>query len=549
MLRGLAIQNYAIIESITMPFDGHFNVITGETGAGKSILLGALSLILGKRADTGVLRHADQKCVVEATFFINGYNLEASFEANDLEYDDETIIRREISPVGKSRAFINDTPVTLDVLQQITEKLVDVHEQGETRNLLDDFFFCGILDELAGQKKAAHEYASAFKQYKEQQRQLVQLETRQQQLQREYDFNTFLLNELQEASLNAEEAEQLEQELSLMQNAETIQRHLAEAFNLIDGNDMAAMNQLLQANKLIGQLAGYSDVFSEMHHTLSGLIDELRSVSRQLTQNADATEYNEARVQELAEKQGLINKLLQKHQVKGVPELLEILGELETKTQQYSGNQDTILELQQQIQQAEQQLQKQAKQLSDGRKKQIKSFEDKVSTLLKELGMPYGFVELKQESGDLNAQGIDRIRLHFSPNKGVAAKPLNEVGSGGEKSRLMLAVKSFVAETVHLPTLIFDEIDTGISGEVALKVGHILQGIGKKHQLIAITHLPQVAAKANRHFFVYKNHEKAQTFTEIKVLNDRERIQEIAVMLSGENPPKAALENAKVLLN
>jgi DNA repair protein RecN (Recombination protein N) len=549
MLRGLTIQNYAIIESIGMPFDAHFNVITGETGAGKSILLGALSLILGKRADTSVLRNQKEKCFVEATFYIKGYGLEPVFEANDLEFEDETIIRREISPAGKSRAFINDMPVTLDILQQVTERLVDVHAQGETRELLDEYFFCGILDELSGQRKEAGQYAFDYKNFKEKQKQLQALEERQQQLQREYDFNAFLLNELNEAGLDAEEAEKIESELSLMQHAESIQRNLSEAYQLLDGHELSAMPQLLQANKLIGQLASYSDVFSGMHHTLGNLIEELKSVSRQITQNADATEYSESRVQELSEKQSMINRLLQKHQAKGVPELLGIQQELQERISQYSGNQETISQLRAEIRTIQEKLSKQASALSSGRKKQVRKFEEKVSALLKELGMPYGIVELKMMSGDLNPHGIDKIYMHFTPNKGIAAKPLNEVGSGGEKSRLMLAIKSFVAETVHLPTLVFDEIDTGISGEVALKVGSILQHIGKKHQLISITHLPQVAAKANKHFFVYKNHEKAQTYTEIKVLNDQERVQEIAVMLSGENPPKAALENAKVLLN
>ncbi len=552
MLQTLSIKNYAIIEQVTITFDKNLNIITGETGAGKSILLGALHLILGKRADSAALRNADEKCLVEAVFSIRQYKIKKFFTENDLEYEDETIIRREINANGKSRAFINDSPVTLDVLKALTEQLVDIHAQGETQNLLDKFFFCEILDELSRQADIVKEYQAAFYQYKQKQHQLQQLQEEQIRLQKEFDFISFQLHELVEARLNEEEFEGIESELGLLQNAEVIKRNLSEAYNLIDGNEYAALSQLLQANKQIGQLSAFHDVLLEIHDKLSGITDDLKSITRQVTNIAEATEYNEERVMELTEKQTTVNKLLQKHHVSEVKELLDIQTALQQQTNAYLNSSEEIVKLEKEIQEAEKSLRATAQRVSKNRTEKIKTVESKISNLLADLGMPYGFIVLEQKTlaeNKLNAFGVDEIRLLFSANKGTVPQPLDEVGSGGEKSRLMLAVKSLVAETITLPTLIFDEIDTGISGEVAQKVGNILKELGKKHQIIAITHLPQVAAKGDKHLFVYKNHEKEKTNTEIRTLDKNERLHEIAVMLSGNNPPKEALENAKRLLN
>lgn len=552
MLQSLSIKNYAIIEAVDIQFDKQLNIITGETGAGKSILLGAMNLILGKRAETNVLRNKDEKCLVEATFSIKNYKLKKFFAENDLEYEEETIIRRELNTNGKSRAFINDSPVTLDVLKALTEQLVDIHAQGETQNLLDKFFFCEILDELSKQTPVVKEYQTAFSSYKQKQQRLQQLQEEQIRLQKEFDFISFQLNELVEANLNEEEFESIESELGLLQNAEVIKRNLAEAYNLIDGNEFAAFTQLLQANKQIGQLAAYHDTLLEMHDKLSSITDDLKSITRQITNIADATEYNEERVTELMDKQTTVNKLLQKHHFSEVKDLIALQQELQEKVNAYANSSEEIVRLENEIVKEKKELFATAQRISKNRTEKIKTAESKVSSLLVDLGMPFGHIILEQKTVDaekLNAFGIDEIRLLFSANKGSQPQPLDEVGSGGEKSRLMLAIKSLVAETVTLPTLIFDEIDTGISGEVAQKVGNILKELGKKHQVIAITHLPQVAAKASQHFFVYKNHEKEKTFTEIKVLTGNERLHEIAVMLSGNNPPKEALENAKRLLN
>lgn len=552
MLQSLSIKNYAIIETVDIQFDAQLNIITGETGAGKSILLGALNLILGKRADSHVLRDAGEKCLIEAVFHIQPYSLKNFFEENDLEYEDETIIRREINTSGKSRAFINDSPVTLEVLRALTEQLVDIYAQGETQNLLDKYFFCEILDELSKQSNIVKSYQIQYHQYKQKQARLHQLQETQIRLQKEFDFISFQLNELEEAKLDADEYESIEHEVGLLQNAEVIKRNLAESFHLIDGNEYAALSQLLQANKQIGQLTDFHPTILEMHEKLVSINDELKSITRQINNIADATEYNEERVQELSEKQSNINKLLQKHHVATVQDLIDIQTDLQQKVAAFTNSTDEIMRLENELTKEHADLLATAQRISKNRSEKIKTAESKVTGLLADLGMPFGFIQLEQKvnnTAPLNAYGIDEIRLLFSANKGTAAQPLDEVGSGGEKSRLMLAIKSLVAETTTLPTLIFDEIDTGISGEVAQKVGNILRALGKKHQVISITHLPQVAAKASKHFFVFKNHEKEKTFTEIKTLTGNERLHELAVMLSGNNPPKEAIENAKRLLN
>ena len=552
MLQSLSIKNYAIIETVEILFDKQLNIITGETGAGKSILLGAMNLILGKRAETNVLRNKEEKCLVEATFNLKNYKLKSFFKENDLDYEDETIIRREINTNGKSRAFINDSPVTLDILKQLTEQLVDIHAQNETQNLLDKFFFCEILDELSKQTPIVKEYQTSFQLYKQKRQRLQHLQGEQIRLEKEYDFISFQLNELVEADLNIEEFENIENELGLLQNAEVIKRNLAEAYNLIDGNEFAAFSQLLQANKQISQLTNFHDVISEMHDKLSAITDDLKSITRQITNIADTTEYNDERVVLLTEKQSTINKLLQKHHLSDINDLILLQQKLQEKVNAFANSTEEIVQIEKEIKQTKKDLFATAQRISKNRTEKIKIAESKVSTLLVDLGMPFGHIVLDQQTQDaekLNTFGIDEIRLLFSANKGSKPQPLDEVGSGGEKSRLMLAIKSLVAETVTLPTLIFDEIDTGISGEVAQKVGNILKSLGKNHQVISITHLPQVAAKANKHFFVYKNHEQEKTFTEIKTLAGDERLHEIAVMLSGNNPPKEALENAKRLLN
>lgn len=548
MLQSIYINNYAIIEEININFYPHFNVITGETGAGKSILLGALGLILGKRADSNVLRNKEVKCIIETVFDISTHQLQSFFTSYDLDYNHACIIRREINPNGKSRAFINDTPVNLEILQQLTASLIDVHAQGEVQKLLDDFYFCTILDQIAKQADRVVSYEQQFNHYKNLQKKLNQLQQEKLQQQKEYDYNIFILNEFDNLNLDANYYEQLEQDIALQENAELIINNLNEIEQVLDNHELSILTQLIQINKLLQPIATINDVFGEMQQQVLQAIDDFKSMQRQLKQNVDAIEYQPTKLQEIQDIFNVFNKLMQKHQVNSIVELIEIKNNFQTKIQAFSINAVEIDALENEIQKLENKLLVEAKEISNNRKACIAEFDKNLSNILKNIGMPFAKTELKQTTTTLNSKGIDKIELYFSPNKGVETKPLQQVGSGGEKSRLMLAIKSLTAETKSLPTLIFDEIDTGISGEVANKVADLLRNIAKSHQVVAITHLPQVAAKAAHHFFVYKNHDKEMTYTNIKYLNKDERIHEIAVMLSGENPTNAAIQNAKNIM-
>ncbi len=548
MLESILIKNYAIIESIELDFHNGFNIITGETGAGKSILLGALGLILGKRADTQVLRNKEEKCIIEAKFDITDYPLKDYFEENDLEYDTQCLIRREILATGKSRAFINDTPVNLSQLQSLSSSLVDIHAQGETQKLLDEYFFCSILDKLAGQEADTENYYHQFLEYKQLGRKLQQIQTEREQLQKEYDFNLFVYNEFEQIDLAEDIYNNLEQEIDIQQNAELIIQNINNIEKLLDDNEFSVIPQLIQSNKLLQGIAGFGTSFSEAKEQMEQIIDNLKSIYKDLNIEAEKIEYSPERLEELQDKYNTYNRLMQKHQVKDIKALQEIKKSYEEKIKQYKHHDVLVEQIMTEINAIEKILQKQAQKISKNRIAKIEKFELELGNLLQQIGMPFAKVELQTQIGKLNEKGIDTIQLLFSPNKGIPTQSLQQVGSGGEKSRLMLAIKSLTVQTEAAPTMIFDEIDTGISGEVANKVAILLKEIGKIHQIIAITHLPQVAAKAEHHYFVYKKHDKAVTYTNIKELNKEERIQEIAIMLSGENPNEAAIANAKILM-
>ena len=548
MLETLLIKNYAIIESIELKFHHGFNIITGETGAGKSILLGALGLILGKRADTQVLRNKEEKCIIEAHFSIAQYQLENFFEEHEIEYDSACIIRREIQTTGKSRAFINDTPVNLNTLQELANFLVDIHAQGETQKLLDEYFFCSVLDRMANQEAATKTYTQAFAHYKSLIRKQNQLIAEREQLQKEYDFNLFMYNEFEHIELNETIYKELEQEIDVQQNAELILQNIQNIEQLLDDNEYSIIPQLIQTNKLLQDIAPYGKHFSEAKEIIEQTLDNLKSIQKALNNESGKTEYQPEQLAELQEKLTTYNRLMQKHQVKDIAALIRIKNTYEEKINNYNNHDELVQQLNTEIRDSKNNLLKQAKEISKKRTEKIAGFEKDLSIILQQIGMPFAKVEFQVTITQLNEKGIDAIQLLFSPNKGIPTQTLQQVGSGGEKSRLMLAVKSLTAQTKALPTLIFDEIDTGISGEVANKVAELLKNIGKTHQIIAITHLPQVAAKAQHHYFVYKKHDKAITYTNIRELNNDERIHEIAIMLSGDNPNEAAIQNAKILM-
>lgn len=551
MLRTLDIRNFAIIEAIHLEFDNNLNIITGETGAGKSILMGALGLVLGKRADTTVLRDKEQKCTVEATFDISAYSLQPFFAENDLDYEEQTLIRREIIPSGKSRAFVNDVPVTLDILQSLTQQLVDIHAQQETQQLLRPEFYLKILDSIAGQQEEVSLYSEGFRQLRQKEARHRQLKEEAERARQEEDFLRFQYDELEAAALDDPGLATIEQELELLENAEAVKSAMAQARNMLEDSEISVSNQIRELIRLLQPLAHFSDDIAGSKATLEEWLLQAREMMRTLDHVADSSDHQPERIQLLTERQNALNRLLQKHQLTDIAALqtlrdhiAERLGNMQQATEQIDA-------LYLEIEQLKEDCFKKAQAISSRRRELIPSLSATVSGILQELGMPYATVHWDgplRPPEALTATGIDDIDLYFSPNKGSTPQTLDRIGSGGEKSRLMLAIKSIVADSMALPTLIFDEIDTGVSGAIAGKMGDILLKLSAHHQVIAITHLPQVAARGHRHYFVYKQHDKAMTYTEIRALKGEERILEIAKMLSGDNPGNAALQTARELI-
>ena len=550
MLQRLSIKNYAIIESVDLDFDSGFNIITGETGAGKSILMGALGLILGKRADTSVLRNPGEKCYIEATFSVGSLKLVSFFEENDIDYQIETIIRREINAAGKSRAFINDQPVNLELLRDLTSKLVDIHAQQETGNLMDSDFLLAILDGMANNSKELELYKTKFQAWKKTNNEYAQLKKTDQDNQKEKDFLQFQFDELNALALNIETDKNLAQELELLENAELVKQNLLNSKQILDEGDLSILTKLRENNRLLNSISDFSPEIKEIKDRCETIVLEFREIVRIVEDIAENTEYSAELIQKTTERVDLLNRMCHKHQCSDFIELKTVFENLESRLLKIDSNQEALQTLENRLIEQKNSLQEIGNQISSKREKQIEKFESTVSSILKEIGMPFGFVELKLEKNIdiLLKNGIDEIKLFFSPNKGIASKTLDQVGSGGEKSRLMLAIKSLVAEAGALPTLIFDEIDTGISGDVAQKVAFIFTQLAKKHQLISITHLPQIAAKADKHFFVFKDHNADITATKIKELDEDGSIIELATMLSGANPSAAAIQNAKDLM-
>jgi DNA repair protein RecN (Recombination protein N) len=550
MLQRLSIKNYAIIESVDLDFDSGFNIITGETGAGKSILMGALGLILGKRADTSVLRNPEEKCYIEATFSVGSLKLVSFFEENDIDYQIETIIRREINAAGKSRAFINDQPVNLELLRDLTSKLVDIHAQQETGNLMDSDFLLAILDGMANNSKELELYKTKFQAWKKTNNEYAQLKKTDQDNQKEKDFLQFQFDELNALALNIETDKNLAQELELLENAELVKQNLLNSKQILDEGDLSILTKLRENNRLLNSISDFSPEIKEIKDRCETIVLEFREIVRIVEDIAENTEYSAELIQKTTERVDLLNRMCHKHQCSDFIELKTVFENLESRLLKIDSNQEALQTLENRLIEQKNSLQEIGNQISSKREKQIEKFESTVSSILKEIGMPFGFVELKLEKNIdiLLKNGIDEIKLFFSPNKGIASKTLDQVGSGGEKSRLMLAIKSLVAEAGALPTLIFDEIDTGISGDVAQKVAFIFTQLAKKHQLISITHLPQIAAKADKHFFVFKDHNADITATKIKELDENGSIIELATMLSGANPSAAAIQNAKDLM-
>lgn len=549
MIQKLLIRNYAIIDELEIEFSRGLTIITGETGAGKSILLGALGLIMGQRADTKVLYRTDDKCVVEAVFDIEAYELQPFFQEHDLDYDAELVIRREITPAGKSRAFVNDSPVTLDVLQGLSSALVDLHQQFDSRDLHNVSFQLRLLDALADNKPLLTQYQASYKAWQAVRRRLAELQRMNTESANEAEFLRFQLEELQAASLQPNEQESLEQELNLLSNAEEIKRTLLAACHLLLESEQSALAQLQQVGASLSAFRRINARVAALAERFDNAIAEMQDMAHELERLADATEYDPERLAEVQQRLDLLYRLQNKHRVGSAADLLTLQEAWQEKLRTFSNLDEEIEALQQQLEGLEAALRDLAAQLSMRRQSVISAFEAEVKGMLAQLAMEHAVLQVQcTPLPDFGPTGMDEVHFLFAANKGSRPQLIKDVASGGELSRLTLVTKSLVAAAIPLPTLIFDEIDTGISGDVALRMGNILRRLSSQHQVVAITHSPQVASKADAHYFVYKKDTPERTLTNVRRLTRDERIRSIAVMLS-QNPPSAsALQNAEELL-
>ena len=549
MLQKLSIQNYAIIDELEIDFSGKLNVITGETGAGKSIIVGALGLILGERADSTALVNKEKKCIVEGVFDEAGKKEIKKFLAeNDFDSNDELVVRREISANGKSRAFINDTPVTLAQLNELSSLLVDLHQQFDTLEVGESNFQREVLDALAGHYNMLEEYQAGFRQWQQLKKETEELKTQKQQFDKEADYNRFQFTELEEAGFKENELEEIDAELKLLNNSEGIKAALNKVYFELKENETPVVQQL---KILLNQL----NTYASYHPDLPPLLQRLQSTQIELQDIADDVDrisshinYDPERIEQISERLSLGYKLQKKHGVNSTNELLVIQQQLEEKLQAVLNIDEAILQKEKESNKLLTEATKLATKIADGRRKQVKPFEDKVNKLLAQVGMPNARLKVDIKPAELSLAGIDAIEFLFDANKSGQFQPVRKVASGGELSRLMLCIKSLVAQSIDLPTLIFDEIDTGISGEAARQVGIIMKDLAAKRQVICITHQPQIAGKADAHFFVYKEIVKNAVKTNIRRLTTEERITTIAQMLSGEKPTAAAIENAREML-
>ena len=550
MLKNLYIHNYAIIDEISIDFSPRLNVITGETGAGKSILMGALSLILGERADTSVLLNREKKCIVEGTFTAeNKPALSQLLRESDIEDDNsDLVIRREIAVNGKSRAFVNDTPVNLELLRQVSSLLVDLHRQFDTLSLSDAGFQREVLDALAGNGELLQQYQYAYHKWKDALAQLNALNDQKNNFNKEYDYQKFLFDELDDAAFRDNELEDADAELKMLSNAESIKSALELAGGSLSGGDAPLVQQLKSIEHHLAAFTKYHTGLDELVKRLHSAQIEIKDIADDVERINDEVVYDPARIEQLNERIATGYKLLKKHSVQTTAQLLEIYRQLDQKLQAVMNIDDQIAKKEKETALLMKDADDLAKKLSDKRSKQVKPLTDKVNTLLVQVGMPNARLKVAIEEKTADAFGRDNVEFLFDANKSNRFEPVKKVASGGELSRLMLSIKSLVAESMDLPTLIFDEIDTGISGEAAKQVGVIMSGMAGKRQLITITHQPQIAGRANAHLFVYKDIKNDAVRTGIRELTGDERITAIARMLSGEKPTAAAFENAREMV-
>ena len=550
MLKRLYIQNYAIIDEIEIDFSEKLNCITGETGAGKSILMGALSLILGDRADTNVLMSREKKCFIEGIFEVKSKSsVKVFLQENELDVEDELTVRREIAVNGKSRAFVNDTPVNLDVLRNLSSMLVDLHRQFDTLELGESDFQREVLDALAGNTDLLQQYRQVYQQLQHSRKLLDELQQQKNQFTKEYDYNKFLFDELEEADFKENELEEVESELKLLNNSEGIKTALTKVSLELNGGEQPLVQQLKSMQNQLSSFSSYHADLAELLKRLQSSQIELQDIADEVERLNDHVHHDPQRIEQINERISIGYKLLKKHAVQTTNDLLNIKNKLEEKLLAVLNIDDAIARQQKAFDQFLKSANELAAVLSENRKKQAKPLQEKVNRLLNQVGMPNARLRVEvQEQETLQIHGKNNIEFLFDANKSNRFESIRKVASGGELSRLMLCIKSLVAQSLDLATLIFDEIDSGISGEAAKQVGIILKDLAKNRQVICITHQPQIAGKANAHYFVYKEIKGDAIKTNIRVLTQDERITTIAKMLSGEKPTAAALENAREML-
>ena len=549
MLKQLHISNYALIDDLEVNFQPGYNVITGETGAGKSILLGALSFALGERADTNVLFDKDKKCVVEAQFALTDETLKSLFEENDLDFETECIFRRELNPQKKSRAFINDTPVALQTMKEIGSQLVDIHSQHDSLLLTDADFQLRLLHEIAQNGAVLTDYQDEYGNYNTLKRKLNELKELATKNTAENDYLKFQLEELEKADLKEGEYVEIEQTLHVMENSEEIKTLLVTANSLMDDSENAILGQVNDLASSLQRLRHLLPDTEELAERIENLKVELKDIAYDLRRKEDETQFDEEQLQSLQERYDLLSRLMMKHHVSDFEALISLRDSLKEKVNAFDNIDEEIAKVQKQLDASMKHLSQKAKTLHDRRCQAATAFSEKVTELVRQLAMPFAQFQVSVEGQDsFGSKGSDEIRFLFSANKGIAVDDLRRVASGGELSRLMLSIKSAVSDYNYIPTLIFDEIDTGVSGEVAAKIGGIMRQMGQSLQLISITHLPQVASQAEHHYFIYKDNEGERTQSHIRLLDSAERIGEIAKMLSNDQVTPEAIKAAEVLL-
>lgn len=550
MITSLSIENFALIEKLSITFSGGFSIITGETGAGKSILLGALGLALGKRADLSSLKNKEEKCIIEAHIQISGYHLQPFFEANDLDYEDETIIRREILPSGKSRAFVNDSPVNLQELQELGDFLIDIHSQHETRELSQDGFQFRIIDSMAANGDLLVAYSVALKKYKKNKMLLNELNAQLRESVKEQDYNSFLLEELLAAQLKPDEQAELEALHAKLSNIEFIKENLSKSMALANEERFGIIQNLKEFKAALQKIAMLSDDYGRLSERANSVMIEFDDIAMELEQLAENLSNDPEQLETVNQKLQAIYNLQKKHSVSTIAELLTIQEELDRKVVSVADLENDIGKIESEISQSESELDALAGKIHRKRKDAIPVLSGKLSEILSQLGMPNARFNIEVNlAQSYLANGKDELQFLFAANKGSDFGLLKKVASGGEMSRIMLAVKSILSRYSKLPTIIFDEIDTGVSGEIANKMGDIMKEMSTAMQVFAITHLPQIAAKGSQHFKVFKSVSGNQTLSELKLLNPEERIVEIAQMLSGSALSDSAINHAKALLN